>query len=60
MFYYIQDPPPVRNPAASHSETPTDLSGFDITISWEVSGIICVCIWLCYNIYVTLSKSSCL
>ena len=31
------DPPPVNNPIASHSKTPTDLSGFDIIISWDVS-----------------------
>ena len=31
--------PPVRNPTASHSETPADLSGFDIRISWDVSGL---------------------
>ena len=42
-LYYIlllctlQDPPPVSNPTASHSETPADLSEFDIIISWDVS-----------------------
>ena len=39
----MQDTPPVCNAMASHSETPADLRGFDITISWDVSNLrVCV------------------
>ena len=33
----MTDPPPVYNITVSSSITPTDLSGFDIIISWTVS-----------------------
>ena len=39
--------PPVSEVTASHSQTPTDLCGFDITIFWNVSRIYSyVGIWL--------------
>ena len=33
----MEDPPPVGEVSPSHSQTPADLCGFDITISWSVS-----------------------
>ena len=36
-FYYNTDPPPVNDVKTSISRTPSNLSGFDIFITWTVS-----------------------
>ena len=43
----MEDPPPVSDVMPSHFQTPADLCGFDITISWTVS-----------RLYVTRSEKS--
>ena len=37
LFCKFIAPPPVSEVTATHSQTPADLCGFDITIFWNVS-----------------------
>ena len=49
-YVFLSDPPYTTgyNVTISSSQTPANLSGFDIVISWTVSNN---CVRGCYNVY---------